>query len=169
MVSIGSTNGVVSWSPVSGAMRYNYAVLTLPAPVPPSTATITTALSVNIIGLTPSTEYKFCLNTDCSVGSSTWICKSFTTKTSTTSIATQNYNTGIAIFPNPATDMATITVQNNTPDSKITVYNTSGTIITSIAVATAHTLLDISLYPIGLYIVKFTDVNGTSYQKLLKH
>jgi hypothetical protein len=75
----------------------------------------------------------------------------------------------IAVFPNPANNMTTITVRNYMPDSKITVYNTNGTVMTSLPVSGTGIQLDISLYPAGLYIVKYADVDGSYYQKLLKH
>ena len=169
IVSVGTTNAVASWTAVTGAVRYNYAVLSPAAAVPPSAATITTALSINVMSLNPATDYKFCINTDCSSSSSTWICKSFTTKTSSTSVAINNKNEGITIFPNPATSAATITIQNYTSDSRITVYNMNGTTKASLLVNSTHTQLDLSLYPAGLYIVKYTDLNGSYYQKMLKH
>jgi hypothetical protein len=158
----------ISWTAVSPGANYQYVVDLSSAP--PASGTGVSANSTRVKGLLPAKTYYVFVRTDCGGGSySFWSAsQSFYTKF-TTSITKSLNNEMIAISPNPATNMATITVQNYTPDSKITVYNASGSVITSMPVTTAHTQLDVNLYPTGVYIVKYADANRTYCQKLLKH
>jgi hypothetical protein len=72
------TSATVSWSSVSGASGYEYAVTT--SSTPPSSGTSTTALSVLVSSLTQGTTYYAHVRTACSAGIfSSWSSTSFTT------------------------------------------------------------------------------------------
>ncbi|MCD6063529.1 MAG: Fibronectin type domain protein, partial [Flavipsychrobacter sp.] len=67
-----------NWIPVAGAVSYDYYVGLYPV-TPPSTSVTTTGTMVTFNGLTPLTKYEFCVRTNCSTGSSAWVCDTFTT------------------------------------------------------------------------------------------
>jgi hypothetical protein len=160
----------ISWTAVSPGANYQYVVDL--ASAPPASGTSINTNSTRVKGLLPAKTYYVFVRTDCGGGSySFWSAsQSFFTKFPTSLQNTQSIIDDILlVYPNPATSTATITIQNYTSDSKITVYNMSGTTMTSLPVTSAHTQLDLSLYPAGLYIVKYTDLYGSYYKKMLKH
>ncbi|MBS1773002.1 MAG: T9SS type A sorting domain-containing protein [Bacteroidetes bacterium] len=80
-LSILNTTGdsvYLSWTSVSSAVNYEYAVL--PAASSPSSGTITTALTANVGGLTAGTPYKAWVRSNCGgLGYSAWGSLSFST------------------------------------------------------------------------------------------
>lgn len=159
----------IAWTSVSPGANYQYVVDV--ATTPPASGTGVSNNSTRVKGLLPAKTYYVFVRTDCGGGSySFWSsAETFFTKFPTSINNAQAGNNEVSVYPNPATNIVTITTKNYLPDSKITVCNTSGTVITSTSITSTYTQLDISHYPSGLYIVRYTDSNGFSYQKLLKH
>jgi hypothetical protein len=80
------------------------------------------------------------------------------------------HNTGIVpdpikIYPNPATTNLTIeTLQK----SEIGILNIEGQLIKCIGADENHTDIDISAFPVGMYIVKVTTEKGIAAKKFVK-
>jgi trimeric autotransporter adhesin len=77
--SVTSNSATVSWSAVTGAVSYNVDYKLASATTWTVLAANTTALSANITGLTPASNYSFRVNTNCSGSTSTYTGQSFIT------------------------------------------------------------------------------------------
>jgi len=80
--AITSSSATISWTAVTGAAGYEWAVNT--SATPPASGTATTLTSVNATGLTASTAYYAHVRTNCGTSYSTWVTIPFTTTGSTT-------------------------------------------------------------------------------------
>jgi hypothetical protein len=81
--AITATSATISWTAVTGAIGYEWAVTT--SMTPPATGTLTTATSVPATGLTAATAYYAHVRTKCSATTfATWVSIPFTTTSTTT-------------------------------------------------------------------------------------
>lgn len=91
----------------------------------------------------------------------------------TTGIPSTSILTSISVYPNPGKNKLTISVDNGQwiANSEISIYNLSGEKVYSRELSTLHFPLsvDVSGWPNGLYIIKYTSENGnTSTLKWIK-
>ncbi|MGB0806379.1 MAG: T9SS type A sorting domain-containing protein [Salibacteraceae bacterium] len=83
----------------------------------------------------------------------------------TTSIANLQPSNTFSVFPNPANQKLNI---HSTQKGTLEVYDLTGILVSKTLLQNPDTLLDISSYNIGIYILKFTENSGTFHtQKLL--
>src|SRR5690606_24904720 len=95
-----ATTATLSWSEVSGAWGYEYALTT--SSMPPASTTSTMETTVNMDTLSGNTEYYFHIRTSCDDGNySDWAVHTFTTDTASGITGINGEN--LKIYPNPAT------------------------------------------------------------------
>ena len=64
----------------------------------------------------------------------------------------------IKLYPNPATDK--ITIESNSTNNKIEIYNNLGQNVYSCYSTELTSEINVSEYPTGIYFVKLSDQNG---------
>lgn len=79
----------------------------------------------------------------------------------------QEKNTfSFSIYPNPATNLLTVNVENAlTKNITLTIYNSIGAIVKSILIQQSKQQIDVSELSNGFYMVELTSTNGHSAQK----
>ncbi|HEY1200667.1 MAG TPA: T9SS type A sorting domain-containing protein, partial [Niastella sp.] len=63
----------------------------------------------------------------------------------------------IAVYPNPANDIVTVTVPANLLNTVATLYNANGNSIQSLTISTTAFTLKLQQYPAGIYFLKMVD------------
>jgi len=71
----------------------------------------------------------------------------------------------INIYPNPFKNIFNI---DNAEEATIEIYNKRGILVSSNSILTNSYSIDMSDFPIGLYIVKITNHNVVTYKKIIK-
>jgi hypothetical protein len=64
------------------------------------------------------------------------------------------------IYPDPAIDQITITIDENLPNRNATISDISGRIVSSVYLKNAKTIVDVSDYADGIYFVSVPNANG---------
>lgn len=156
----------ISWTSVSPGANYQYAVDTLSSP--PSNGTNISTNSTRIKGLKPAKIYYVFVRTDCgnSVYSYWSSYQSFFSAFATYIPAIINQK--ISVYPNPVTDVVTVSLPGVATNASVTIYNALGSTLCTIQASTTTIQADLSKYPSGIYTLKYTDDSGCSYTKLLK-
>ena len=70
------------------------------------------------------------------------------------------------VFPNPATELVTITTNEN--KGQLIIYNTLGAVLYSQQLNAAQTSVDVSAYQCGIYFIQIQTVNGMATKKIIK-
>ena len=83
---------------------------------------------------------------------------SITEMTITDGVITFQDKNSIKLYPNPATDK--ITIESNSADNKIEIYNNLGQNVYSCYSAELTSEINVSEYPTGIYFVKLSNQNG---------
>lgn len=158
-----STTANARWNPVYTALMYEYAVNTTPNNPPPF-GTKLTGTSIELKGLTHSKTYYFCVRALCTpTPKSNWECTPFATQNTTSISGVQDETPVIAAYPNPVKNTVTVSVDNfNTEGGTLAISDISGRIVHSVKATTAQTEINMSSFAQGLYLVKYTSVNGNS-------
>ena len=80
------------------------------------------------------------------------------------------YNTGIAVYPNPASDKIIIELKKYSSMGKpiVSIYNMQGQALFQQTLQKDRTEFDINGLEKGVYLVKLTDTKLTEYTKLVK-
>lgn len=81
--------------------------------------------------------------------------------------ATKEENKDIAIYPNPASDMVTISHANSTQLYALTLYQLNGQIVSHIPNVQNSINIDVSALPAGLYGLQIEDEKGRYHYKLV--
>ncbi len=151
----------LSWNTQPGS-TFEYVVnQTSTAPTSAGTATPNNAFAAST--LTSLTNYYFHVRTNCGNGNfSPWTTIPFTTL-STVGIEEQEI-IELAVYPNPANDIVTISGQNQ---GMITVMNLKGQQLGSIDLEQTSTI-DISNLESGIYFLQYRFENKTALVKLIK-
>jgi hypothetical protein len=158
----------ISWTSVSPGANYQYSVDTLSSA--PASGTGVSTNSVRVKGLLPAKTYYVYVRTDCGGGSySFWSSAASFFTQFPTNVNGEKLNKGnISIYPNPATNVITVSVQGNLSNAAITLYNMNGAALATQTINNNSVSIDISTYPTGLYILKYTDAVGSKVLKLTK-
>ncbi|AXG73183.1 T9SS C-terminal target domain-containing protein [Flavobacterium arcticum] len=81
--------------------------------------------------------------------------------------AAQNFtNATVSLYPNPATDVVTITA--NSAIKAIAVYDIQGRLLSNVEMNSSTTSFSLSANPSGVYFAKITTANGTTTEKIIK-
>ncbi|MDR3328226.1 MAG: leucine-rich repeat protein, partial [Prevotellaceae bacterium] len=77
-------------------------------------------------------------------------------------------NSSISIYPNPATDKATVRIDGLTTSAKVTVIDLSGRLIETrtISAGSTETEINVSAYASGVYLVRIVSDNVNKVEKL---
>ncbi|HRG57864.1 MAG TPA: YCF48-related protein [Bacteroidia bacterium] len=78
------------------------------------------------------------------------------------------YENNISIFPNPASDQLYVNYYGE-KSIAITIYNNLGAIVLQGSLYSGSNLFDVSAFANGIYTIRFTDTDGSFYQKLVKN
>jgi Secretion system C-terminal sorting domain len=140
---IGNTTASHSWSAVSGATGYQWAVTT--SATPPASGTATTATTASSTGLTPVTQYYLHVRSACGAAFSSWATTTFTTSFDCT--------TAINITACGAVQNAVIAAGSGVYDITDCGFNTPG----------LEKLYTFTPTVSGLYTLNITSVMGTGY------
>lgn len=185
--AVTSSGATVSWSSVSGANSYDVEYKLNSSATWINAATATTALSVNLTGLTAGSLYDWRVRTNCTGGNSGYTQAQFTTSaaagcisafepnetlTAAALIATGVANTA-AISTSTDNDyfkIVTTTTSSNTfslvgpsgVDFDMTVYNSAGTQIGSGTSASATETVTLSNQAAGTYYIRVFGYNGAN-------
>lgn len=87
------------------------------------------------------------------------------TSTSVNNIYTKN---NIRIFPNPANDVLTITLDGNTTGISAGIYNTTGQLLSTTAITGNTTVINVATLPAGIYYIRIGDDAGYGIDKFIK-
>ena len=71
---------------------------------------------------------------------------------------------GLMVYPNPCTNMVTLSFPEK--DSRVTIFNTIGQVMFNESNVNQEVTVDVSNYPVGIYIIS---VNGVVTKKLVKN
>ncbi|MFT6749605.1 MAG: beta-glucanase (GH16 family), partial [Flavobacterium sp.] len=74
----------------------------------------------------------------------------------------------LLIFPNPAKDKLNLKIQDNQIGSQITIYSILGQELNSYILNTEETILDVSHYQNGIYLLKINTDSGIQTYKFIK-
>jgi hypothetical protein len=134
--AITASSATISWTAVSGASGYEYAVST--SATPPSSGTATASLTYNASGLTPGTLYYAHVRTQCGAGIfSSWSSTSFTTTcTAPTGLSVTNINSSADISWNAISGVSGyqyVVSTSSTPPSSGTDINTNSIHVTGLS------------------------------------
>lgn len=78
------------------------------------------------------------------------------------------YSFKASIFPNPATNQLNIELPQTSKESNVTIYNTNGQQVFSAQLFSENTQINISNFPVGLYLVKVISSYGVYTSKIIK-
>jgi hypothetical protein len=71
------------------------------------------------------------------------------------------------LFPNPASDLLNVTINNNTDKTYYSICNLIGSKVAEGVFAGGSSPIDVSNYPDGMYVLKLSDGKTDSIQKFL--
>lgn len=76
-------------------------------------------------------------------------------------------NLKASVFPNPSSNLITISLDDSKLIQRIVVFNSKGNVVISNSYNTNTTTLDISNFPTGLYMIKITDGNSETTKEIV--
>lgn len=79
-----------------------------------------------------------------------------------------NEQSEVKVYPNPAHDYVTIQRDGNNTDATIVISDVTGKNMYTINLSSDEVKIDIAQYPVGLYIIEYTDDNTRQQFKLYK-
>jgi beta-glucanase (GH16 family) len=74
----------------------------------------------------------------------------------------------LIVFPNPATDKLNLKISENQIGSQVTIYSILGQELNSYILSTEETILDVSNYQNGIYLLKINTNSGIQTYKFIK-
>lgn len=153
-----STIAYLIWSNESKTYNYRYKLTTA------ATWTTVTGYSsptLTLSGLTPNKGYNFQVQSVCGVSSGSWT-SSFTFYTlPLRESETTTYSNDIVIFPNPASEGQTISVEGINGANRAEIFSLDGKFVSSVTIhQDSHTfILPANLFR-GIYLIQFTTAEG---------
>ncbi len=164
--AITASSATISWTAVTGAAGYIYAVDNSAAA--PASGTFTIATSVPVSGLSASTVYYAHVRDTCGPGSeSAWVTTSFPTTTGVKNFVASTFT--LTAFPNPVKNDLTINIKGvENISGHIELMDLSGRIIKAMAVNTDVANMSMSGLSAGVYVIRYTDSKHTQTIKVSK-
>ena len=170
---IRSNRATLTWGAVSGATGYSVQVRVIGGGFSNNTFTTSTN-SLTITGFTSGVIYEWHVKSTCAGGESAYstIC-SFTGGSRNSSSCNGSgiieLNPGVSVFPNPAKDVVTVTV--NMPeldDVKVELMDMRGSRLQSINTGNVDVVdLDVNQLPAGIYMISVGSAENQTVQKLV--
>lgn len=158
MSNITSTTAIGRWAPVGSAYGYEYAVSVQKDP--PQNGTYTTYTSAYLQGLMSSQLYYLHVRSRCSpTPLSSWKSVPFATNKTLDVNAVNGSNVfEMNAYPNPVSDRVSVTIEGTrTGDAKLYLTDMTGKVIKALPVTSEVMDVDMSVYPAGIYIIKYID------------
>ncbi|MEZ5016906.1 MAG: T9SS type A sorting domain-containing protein [Flavipsychrobacter sp.] len=158
---------VISWKPVKTAEHYEYVINK--SSVAPSFGTQTKTTSVLAPYLTPGVNYYIHARTKCNdiYEYSNWVSKPF--QTWPLSVSNVSNNTGIAVYPNPVSDVLQLEVAGLIGNGAVVeLQDITGKVVMRSEVTGAKMELNVSELPSGMYLLKYHDEQRNELIKVNK-
>jgi hypothetical protein len=154
-----TTKAKIHWNSIAGVTKYK--IQFRPSGTTAWT-TVSSTLNVKALtGLSPSTSYQYRVRSVCSGSSSSWSSiASFTTLPMKIG-DTDNEELQVSLFPNPATDIINVRMNDDIINGEITIYDINGKLIMFQKIS-GSTTLDVSSFSSGIYMVQLRADNLTS-------
>jgi hypothetical protein len=162
--NITSTGAKITWSNVTGASGYEYAVNTSATP-PAAAGTPSTNLSETVNGLSSGTKYYAHTRAKCGTSFSAWKSLSFYTAFPA-SISDHRGEVNIHFYPNPVTDVLKIT--GLTPGMAVQLYDITGRLLLQQQAAAATIGIPTSGLPAGILVINITGEEFTYKARIVK-
>ena len=156
--NITSTTAIGRWNPVGSAYGYEYAVSVQKDP--PQNGTYTTYTSAYLQGLMSSQLYYLHVRSRCSpTPLSDWTSIPFATSRTLDVNAVNGSNVfEMNAYPNPVNDKVSVTIEGTRAgDAKLYLTDMTGKVMKALPVTSEVTDVDMSVYPAGIYIIKYID------------
>jgi hypothetical protein len=156
------TSADMSWTAVSGASGYEYAV-TLNG-YSPIITTATSGTTAQVSNLAVGTTYNLYLRTVCQgIYKSPWEVIIFRTKDHPTSVANADGKISIEAYPNPATDKLTVKLNGLTNAAgKLQLTDIAGRSLRMVPVTAAETTISLDGLASGIYMLQYIDANNSA-------
>lgn len=155
--SITATSATVSWTAVSGAQGYQYAVTTSMAP--PNTGTYTTVVSNPVIGLTANTQYHTWVRTVCGpADTSAWNAMHMFSTLPVSVVGVNATGFTLQAYPNPAKNVLTIAAAGKgKTTARIQLTDVTGKLVNSYEMTGEEMNIDMSGLSAGVYFIRYVD------------
>lgn len=166
---ITGTTANISWQPEPNAVNYQYLVST--HITPPFSGYATTATNYVAKGLQKNTQYYMHLRAYCGGNDiSSWRSTGFVTNEQSTSIS-GGLLTGnrIHAYPNPVTELLTVTIEGAKPDGTLSLVDVTGKTVWSKKVNINSNHIPMSELAGGVYFVRYVGAGEPVILKILKH
>jgi hypothetical protein len=158
-----------SWSSVTGASAYEYAITS--SPTPPTSGVYTSLSSYTALNLTSSTTYyfhvrAFCSNSDLSI----WKTVDFTTLPDLGVPSVVGGGTfNVEVYPNPADDIMHVAISGrNGATGRIQIVDISGKVVQTVTTTTDKVDLDLTKLASGVYMLKYVDSENSGVIRIKK-
>jgi|GEM_PF-5898201 len=153
IAGITDTYATASWGLPSQVVGYEYSLSTVNA-LPSGNGTFTTNQTYPAHNLQPNTTYYFFIRTICGIDTSAWAMSSFTT-TNTTNISDLFLeNSGLRIYPNPATNILNIEQTQTIQSQSLMLYDIYGRKVRDINFSTPSVHIDLNGLASGVYFLR---------------
>jgi len=165
VTNITENGATISWTAPEGSvpMGYFYAVST--SPEIPADMIMTTATSITLPDLDPTTTYYFFIKSFCGpVTGEPTSPVMFTTQTPA-GIDEHDFN-NLRVYPNPA--LNTINIENNKVIDTAILYNITGQKVLAQNIAGTNATLNIEKLPTGIYLLNLSSEGATKTIKIVK-
>lgn len=155
--AVTTNSATVSWTPVTGAQGYQYAVTT--SMTPPNTGTYTTNASNPVTGLTTMTMYHTWVRTVCGpVDTSAWNAMHMWTTLPVSVANVTGNNFTLQAYPNPAKNMVTVAaIGKGNAEAAIQLTDITGKVINSYQLTAEEMNIDMSRLSTGVYFIRYAD------------
>lgn len=165
---INTQRAVAYWPEIRTAVNYEYLVST--TATPPAYGSFVTGHGVHVPNLDAGKKYYFHVRTHCSdrnvESSSPWGTYEFSTEAlSVETIVAEN---NVAIYPNPARDNITFSVENIEDDARLIITDISGKVVRDVMIDKKETNVSLEGIEQGVYLFKYTTPQSSKVYKVLK-
>ncbi|MBS1588859.1 MAG: T9SS type A sorting domain-containing protein [Bacteroidetes bacterium] len=168
IIEMKATTAKFGWSPVAGAIQYQYSVTATPNPVWSNTYTPTN--NVKVFNLQPNSSYYFHVRSFCSQSdTSSWQTINFSTYQVSASNISYNKDFEVIVYPNPVNETLNIELSGKIHGmTKMQLYDMSGKILRSIDMPVEHAELYLGDLAQGMYLLKYHDDKNSGILKVHK-
>lgn len=164
--NIQETKADINWNAMSSAQSYQYAIGT--TATPPASGTATPGLNYNADQLNPGTQYYIHLRSICGSNDiSNWSTSGFTTRYPA-SVGNVPAGNGIYIYPNPVIDALSIRINTVGNNANILLTDVTGRTIKHLAVDANELRIDMRDIATGVYLLRYSDDNGSAISRVEK-
>lgn len=167
--AVTATSATISWTAVTGAQGYHYAVTTSMTP-PTTGGNYTTNGSVPVTGLTALTTYHTWVRTVCGAGdTSAWNTMHMWTTLPVSVVNVGNTDFLLEAYPNPAKNTLTIAaIGKGSVTATIQLTDITGKAVNSYVLVGEQMNIDLSGLSSGVYFIRYADTDHRQTIKIIK-